>query len=101
MAISGATLRLYAAVSETPAEALVTWVVPPFTTQYGQRMAQGVLGLALAIAGLLVASTLALRKLAGWPLALAAAGLLTFSPFFLSEGRVLHLDAIVSSLMLL
>jgi len=101
MAISGATLRLYAAVSETPAEALMTWVAPPFTTQYGQRMAQGVLGLALALAGLLVATTLTLRKLAGWPLALTAAGLLTFSPFYLSEGRVLHLDALVSSLMLL
>jgi hypothetical protein len=44
---------------------------------------------------------LVLRKLSDWPLALAAAGLLTFSPFYLSEGRVLHVDALVSSLMLL
>ncbi|UCC65573.1 MAG: glycosyltransferase family 39 protein [Anaerolineae bacterium] len=101
MVISGTSLRLYDAAKGTPAEALFDWAYPAYTTEFGRRMAVGVLGLALVISGLIVAITLTLRRLSDWRLALTFAGLLTFAPFYLAQGRVLHVDALVSTLMLL
>lgn len=101
MAIGGTTLRLYRAVSDTPAEALFSWAIPPYATRRGRGVAAGVVGLSLVIAGLIVANALALRKLGGWSLALGGAGLLAFSPFYLSQSRVFHVDGLVGGLMLL
>jgi hypothetical protein len=101
MVIAGLTLRLYDALDNIPGEALFDWAIPPYATGYGRRAAVGTLGLAVVLAGLIVAITLVLRRLAGWPLALSAAGLMTFEPVYLSQSRVLHVDALLSTLMLL
>jgi hypothetical protein len=101
MVIAGLTLRLYDTLADTPGEALFDWAIPPYATGYGRRAAVGTLGLAVVLAGLIVAIALALRRLAGWPLALSAAGLMTFEPIYLSQSRVLHVDALLSTLMLL
>ncbi|NDJ51450.1 MAG: hypothetical protein GYB68_00020 [Chloroflexi bacterium] len=101
MAIGGVSLRAFDGALGTPSEALFAWAVPEFTTLFGRRMAAGVLGLAIVISTLIVLIVLALKRLANWEAALAAGGLLALSPFFLGEGRVFHVDALVSSLMLL
>jgi hypothetical protein len=101
MAISGLTLHFHRATFDTPAGLLTNWAIPPGVTKFGADMAIGVLGLALVLTGLLGAIALALRRLGDWPLALASAGLLAFAPFVLSQSRALHVDALVSSLMLL
>jgi 4-amino-4-deoxy-L-arabinose transferase-like glycosyltransferase len=100
MVVSGLTLQLYQAVQDTPARVLFTWAIHPTATDFGARMTVGVLGLALVLSALIVAVALALRRLGGWALALASAGLLTFAPFILSLSQSLHVDALVSSLML-
>lgn len=101
MAIAGYTMSLYDEVRDTPAAALFEWTSAPFTTSYGTRTAIGIMGLALAFAVLILLTTLVLEKLAGTAVGLTAGGLLTFSPFFLTQSRVLHVDALVSILMLL
>jgi len=101
MVISGTTLCLYDEAAGTPLQNLFTWGVFPFATDMGREMAIGVLGLSIVLSALIVAIALAIRKLAGWPMALAAAGLMAFAPAYLAESRVLHVDALVSTLMLL
>lgn len=101
MVFGGTAMRLYDAAKGTPAGVLFDWAVPPYATEYGREMAAGVLGLAFVIAGLTVAATLVLRRLGDWALALTAGGLLTFSPFYLSQSRVFHPEGLVSALMLL
>jgi len=101
MAISGLALRLYHASAGTPAEALFNWAIPPYATDYGRRMAVGVMGLSFVISGLIVAITLAVRRLSNWTLALLVAGLFVFDPFYLGQSRSLHVDALVGLLMLL
>lgn len=101
MAASGLTVRLYYALADTPARLLFDWAVPPYVTDFGQRMVVGVYGLSVVLSGLVVAIALALRKLAGWTLALTAAGLLIFSPYYLTQSRVVHVDALMSTFMLL
>lgn len=99
--ISGTAMQLYDAVKGTPGEAIFSWAVTPYTTDGGRKEAAGVMGLALVIAALIAAITLAVRRLGGWTLAVSVGGLLTFSPFYLAQSRALHLDALVSTLMLL
>lgn len=99
--IGGTALTLFDAVRGTPAEALFSWAYPSYATELGQRIAVGVAGLALVIAGLIVLITLVLQRLGGWSLAFGGAGLLAFSPFYLAQSRVFHVDALLSSLMLL
>lgn len=101
MSVGGMTYWLYDRAAGTPFEALFTWGIVPYATEFGRQMALGVLGLAVVLVSLLVAITLVLRKLGGWPVAVAAAGLATFAPAYLAESRVLHVDALLSTLMLL
>ncbi len=101
MAIGGLSLRAYKALADTPAAIFFNWAIPSFATEYGRDMAVGVIGLSLVISSLNVLIVLALRRLSGWTLALAGGGMLTFAPFLLSHTRVFHVDALVSTLMLL
>ncbi len=101
MVIGGLSLRLFDAVYDTPARSIFTWATPPFTTYFGERMAAGIMGLALIISLLIVGITLCLKKLSDWPFALAAGSLMTLSPLYLAECRVFHVDALVGSFMLL
>ena len=95
MAIAGYTMALYDHAADTPAAALFEWTAPAFATEYGVRMAVGIMGLALVIAAVIVLCTLVFEKLAGSTVGLTAGGLLAFSPFFLTQSRVLHVDAMV------
>lgn len=101
MMVGGLALRIFDSVAGTPAEKIFDWATPPYTNQFGRWMAAGVMGLALVLAGLLVVVVLALRKLGGWPLALASGGLMTFAPFFLAQTQAFHVDGMLSTLMLL
>ncbi|MFQ5667861.1 MAG: ArnT family glycosyltransferase, partial [Candidatus Binatia bacterium] len=101
MAIGGLALRLYDAAAGTPAAACFNWANFPFATPRGRRMAAGVMGLSLALAGLIIASVLVLRLLAGWRIALVAGGFMTFAPFTLAQSRRFHVDGLLSEFMLL
>jgi 4-amino-4-deoxy-L-arabinose transferase-like glycosyltransferase len=100
LAIGGAALQIYD-MFEPQTRALFQWAVPPYTTEYGWSVSVGVWGLSLVISGLIVAIVWLLQRLADWPTALAAAVLLTFSPFSLAHGRSYHVDGLVSTCMLL
>jgi len=101
LAASGLTIRFYQSVEGTPAQALFDWAIPPYVTDLGRDVALGVFGLAIALAGLIVALTLTLQRLGGRRLAWAGAGLLTFSPYFLTQSRIVQGDALLGSFMLL
>jgi 4-amino-4-deoxy-L-arabinose transferase-like glycosyltransferase len=55
--------------------------------------------IAVLTAGLVVGAWAAWRRLTGGPVALLAALLLAFDPFYLAHSRVLHLDATLAGLM--
>jgi 4-amino-4-deoxy-L-arabinose transferase-like glycosyltransferase len=101
MTVGGLALRLYNALSNKPAKLLFSWAVQPSANNYVRQTGACVLGMSVALAGLIVAITIVLRKLAGWPLAMTTAGLMIFEPFYLAQSRILHVDALVSTLMLL
>lgn len=101
MWVGGMALRLYEALQGTPAGAIYDWAAPAYATEYGRQMVAGVMGLAVVLSALDVAVILALRRLSGWGVALSAGGLLLFSPYYLSQSRVLHVDALLSVLMIL
>lgn len=106
MAIGGFTLRVYqlarnsSAVWAEPAQTFFEWLSPPFATQQGRDITAGVLGLSIVISLLIVAACLALARLSGWPTALITGGLLAFSPFFVAQSRIFHVDALMASFML-
>jgi len=101
MTASGLTVQLYQYLDGSPAQELLSWAVPSFVTDFGERMAIGVFGLAIVLAALIVAIALTLRKMAGLRLALAGTGLLTFSPFYLAQSRIVQSDALLGTFMLL
>jgi hypothetical protein len=107
MLISGTSIRVYHKAINTdspvfaPLRAVYNWAIPPYTTRIGRDMIAGVVGLAGVNVALLALIVLALARLGGWRLGFAAGGLLAFSPFFLADSRMLHVDALLSSLMLL
>ncbi|MBN1121591.1 MAG: glycosyltransferase family 39 protein [Anaerolineae bacterium] len=82
-------------------DALLDVAAPPYLTDYGCKMVVAVWGLALMIAALNTAIAAVMRRLGGWTFALVACGLLTFSPFVLSQSRSFHVDAPVAFLMIL
>ncbi len=57
-------------------------------------------GVALWTALLLGLTAWLLAELVGWPAAMAAAVLMALDPFYVAHGRFLHLDAVVTSLLL-
>ena len=106
MAVGGFTLRVYQLARNTsagwarPVQAFFEWLSPPFATQQGRDITAGVLGLSIAISLLIVAACAALARLSDWPTALVTGGLLAFSPFFVAQSRIFHVDALMSSFML-
>lgn len=100
MLVGATSLWVYGKVQGTIAENVFSWAVTPLHTQYGRELAAGILGLSLLIAALMVAVTLLLRKLGGWPLALTGVGLLLFSPTHLGYARLFHPDSSLSVFML-
>jgi 4-amino-4-deoxy-L-arabinose transferase-like glycosyltransferase len=110
MAIGGLGIRAYykaeyeagrGSLLYMPVYALYRWAIPRTVTEFGTNIAAGTVALAAVLAALIVAIALTLAALGGWRLGYAAGGLLTFSPFFLAEGRAFHVDALLSALMLL
>ncbi len=100
MAVGAASLAAYDRAKPVFA-ALLDVAAPPYLTDYGREMVVAVWGLALMIAMLNVAIAAVMRRLGGWTFALTACGLLTFSPFVLSQSRSFHVDAPVAFLMIL
>lgn len=107
MLIGGTSIRAYhkainsGSLVFAPLRAVYGWAMPPYVTRIGRDMIAGVVGLAAVNVTLLALIALALARLGGWRLGFAAGGLLAFSPFFLADSRMFHVDALLSSLMLL
>jgi len=103
MALGGPAIRLLdkLTLDGSPLRVLFSWAFPPYATPTGERVTAAVMGLAVGLAVIIVATTWVLSKLGGWEVALAGGGLLTLAPYFLANSRVLHLDAMMSALMLL
>jgi hypothetical protein len=107
MLIGGTSLRVYHKAINTaspvyaPLRALFDWAMPPSATRLGRDMIAGVVGLAAVNVALLALIILALARLGGWRLGFSAGGLIAFAPFFLADSRMFHVDALLSSLMLL
>jgi hypothetical protein len=73
----------------------------PLAVRDGTRIGIGVAGLAVVISLGIVAVTWLLKKIANWPAAIAGGLFLAWDPAFLSNSKVLHVDALMSTLMLL
>ncbi len=101
MAVGALALQALEAVEGSAGERLFRWAVPSHATRYGHQIAAGVLGMAVVEVFLLVAIVLVCRRLAGGGFALAAGGLLAFSPPVLAENRGFHPDALVGLFMML
>ncbi len=100
MVIGGLSLRAYDAVAGTRWGWVFEWGAAPGATERGRRIAAGVLGLSVVVAGLIVLNAWLVGKLGGRWVGVVSGGLMAFSPFYLAQGRVFHLDALVASLML-
>ncbi len=101
MVAGGAGLALERASEDTPLHRFFEWAMPESATRHGREMTAGVVGMAAAITIVHGLIALASSGLGGWPFALVTAGLLSFSPFPLAQGRVFHPDGLLSALMLL
>ncbi|MBN1121962.1 MAG: glycosyltransferase family 39 protein [Anaerolineae bacterium] len=103
MALGAATLPIYE-WSEShpgPLSALIDWAAPPFATDYGREMVAIVIAMSLVLSALIVLITWQLYKLSDWLVALASASFMCFAPFYLSQCRYFHVDALFSTLMIL
>jgi hypothetical protein len=85
-----------------PAQWLYDWAIPEGTTDMGRDVAgEGVVMSAL-LSALIILVVLAINRLEGRRLiGYIAGGLLTFSPNVLMQSRSIHVDALLSSFMLL
>jgi hypothetical protein len=101
MVAGGGGLALERAFADTPLHRFFAWAMPESATRHGREMTAGIVGMAAAITIVHGLAALALQGLGGWPFALVTAGLLSFSPFPLAQGRVFHPDGLLSALMLL
>ncbi|MGH7804198.1 MAG: hypothetical protein ACREQJ_07600, partial [Candidatus Binatia bacterium] len=101
MVAGGLGLRLERATADTPLHRFFEWTWPASATRHGREMAAGIAGMAAAITIAHGLAAIVLYLLGGWPFALTAAGLLSFSPFPLAQGRIFHPDGLLSALMLL
>jgi Dolichyl-phosphate-mannose-protein mannosyltransferase len=101
MVVGALALKAHEAMEGSAGERLFRWAVPSHATRYGHEIAAGVLGMAVVEVLLLVAIVLVCRRLAGEGFALAAGGLLAFSPPVLAENRGFHPDALLGLLMML
>jgi hypothetical protein len=73
----------------------------PIEVRNGTRIGVGVAGLAVVISLGIAAVTWLLKKIANWPTAIAGGLFLAWDPAVLSNSKVLHVDALMSTLMLL
>lgn len=98
MAVGAASLWIH---DQPVTHNLIELGIPPDANQ--QRTIQLVItyGLALVLSLLLVAIGLALQRMGGWLMGVVGFGLLAFSPYYLSLSRIIHVDAMMSTLMLL
>jgi hypothetical protein len=101
MAIGAGSLALYQTNMDTPSHALIAWAIPPEASTIRAESIAIVIGIALVNALLVVSIGLALKKLSSVRLALIGTGLLIFSPYYLALSRIIHVDALMSSFMLL
>lgn len=102
MAIGGAgVVAYYRSAAIPPVRALLDSAMAPYLTTLGRDNAAGAIALGAALAVLTGLIAWGMAALGGWRLGLAAGGLLAFSPVFLSQSRVFHVDALLAAFMLL
>jgi hypothetical protein len=100
MWIAGLGLRIYAAIHGWPGDKLV--YVPEEATglnHYPVEAGVAALGIAIAL-GIGLAYVL-MTRLLGWQVGLVGGCLLALDPFYLEQSKVLHVDALLATLMLL
>ena len=99
MWIAGLGLRTYAATHGWSGNELSH---PPLTPE-GVRdypIEAGVAALSLAIAICISLAYVLLARLINWPVAFSGGCLLALDPFYIAQSKVLHVDALLASLML-
>jgi hypothetical protein len=100
MWVAGLGLQIYTVVHGWPADKLV--YVPEEATgldHYPVEAGVAALGIAIAL-GIGLAYVL-MTRLLGWQIGLVGGCLLALDPFYLEQSKVLHVDALLATLMLL
>jgi 4-amino-4-deoxy-L-arabinose transferase-like glycosyltransferase len=101
MWLAGPLMKFYQANADTP---LARFLFAPsglVGTQLGREVSVGVMGIALGLALINVATFFALKGLFGRRAALAGALLAALDPFYLENSKVLHVDALTAAFMFL
>ncbi|MBN1122004.1 MAG: glycosyltransferase family 39 protein [Anaerolineae bacterium] len=107
MAIGAVGNRFYHGIRDIesplmrPIQFIYDWAMLPYQTDYGKDTVGMIVALSAVISILIVSISLVLERLGGWKLAIAGGAFLAFSPFFLSQSRVLHVDALLGAFMML
>ena len=99
MWLAGMGIKLYGRLNDLSSDQLLG-VAPSKPGTMAAAVTAGVIPLALFTALGVFLAYLLLRKLAGRRIALAAGVLLALDPFLLTNSRVLHVDALLATLML-
>ncbi len=99
MWFAGIGLKVFAALRDLSSEQLLD-TVPVKPGVVAEAVEAGVLPLALAIALCIALSYILLGRLVGRRVGFAAACLLALDPFYITYSRVLHVDAILTTFML-
>ena len=100
MWIAGSGMELYLAANGRPASDIVD-LPEELPSPQSAPVRAGVAALALAIACCTAAAYATLHRVTGWTTALGAGCLLALDPFHLTHSKMIHLDGLLSSLMLL
>ena len=98
MAVGAASLWLH---DQPFTHNLIDLGIPPDANQARTTQLVITYGQALVMSLLLVAIGLALQRMGGWLMGVVGFVLLAFSPYYLSLSRIIHVDAVMSTLMLL
>lgn len=99
MWIAGLGLRSYAAIYGWTGVELLDPPVTPEGVKY-YPIGSGVMALSLVIAVCIVLAYILLVQLTSWPVAFVGGCLLALDPFYVAYSKVLHVDALLASFML-
>jgi hypothetical protein len=99
MWVAGFGIRLSMATHGWSSEDLLN--LPPLTAgPQGPPAAMGVAALSIVIAGCIALVYVLLARLTNWPVAFSAGCLLALDPFYITHSKMLHVDALLASFML-
>lgn len=100
MAIAGMGVRFYQ-LAPRFAKAGGYWVYPLEMSPYGKEMMWGSVAISVIVSLAIAAMVWVLLNLADWRVAFGAGTFLALSPFYIAESRVVHVDGLMGTLMML